>query len=212
MLAPAVSRSRAKRARGPGGAAAEHPEGWTEGPTREAAAEHPEGWRPLRPEAHLLGFERMLANAVGFRQDEDGAWVVELSCGHCQHVRHNPPWQLREWTTTEAGRNDKLGESFDCPYCDMAVVPEDAKPYKQTPTFTEDTVPSGLLHDHRTKVGTWAYVVVEEGKLEYTCDRGTFCLKPGARGVVEPGVPHHVRLMGPVRFTSCSCARVLDRA
>src|SRR5689334_11185211 len=45
---------------------------------------------PLR----LLTSTRMLANAVGFHQDEQGVWVLELSCGHSQHVRHDPPWQL----------------------------------------------------------------------------------------------------------------------
>ena len=34
---------------------------------------------------------------AGFHQDELGDWVAELDCGHTQHVRHNPPWQLRPW-------------------------------------------------------------------------------------------------------------------
>jgi tellurite resistance-related uncharacterized protein len=142
----------------------------------------------------------MLARVVGFHQDEEGVWVAELSCGHRQHVRHNPPWQLRDWVTTETGRSGKLGAELDCLHCNMAAVPEGVTPYKRTPTFSEDTVPAGLLRDHRTKPSTWAHIVVEEGKLEYVCDRGTFVLQPSARGVIEPGVPHHVRLLGPVRF------------
>lgn len=142
----------------------------------------------------------MLAKVIGFHQDDDGVWVADLGCGHCQHVRHNPPWQLREWVTTEAGRSAMLGTTLDCPYCNMAVVPDGVVPYKRTATFTEETVPAALLHDHRMKPGTWAHVVVEEGKLEYTCDRGTFFLKPGIQGVIEPEVPHHVRLLGRVRF------------
>ena len=32
---------------------------------------------------------------VGFHKDEEDDWVADLACGHTQHVRHNPPWQLR---------------------------------------------------------------------------------------------------------------------
>jgi hypothetical protein len=43
--------------------------------------------------------------------------VAELECGHGQHVRHNPPWQVRPWVQTEAGRREKLGTSLDCLLC-----------------------------------------------------------------------------------------------
>ena len=32
---------------------------------------------------------------VGYHRDDVGDWVAELECGHAQHVRHDPPWQLR---------------------------------------------------------------------------------------------------------------------
>jgi hypothetical protein len=57
---------------------------------------------------------------VGFHLDEEGDWVAELECGHGQHVRHNPPWQLRPWVTTDAGRSSWLGRSLDCRKCDAA--------------------------------------------------------------------------------------------
>jgi hypothetical protein len=50
---------------------------------------------------------------TGFRQDEHGDFIAVLECGHTQHVRHRPPWQIREWVTTEAGRNQKLGVSLE---------------------------------------------------------------------------------------------------
>jgi len=31
---------------------------------------------------------------IGYHKDEKDDWVAELRCGHNQHVRHNPPWQL----------------------------------------------------------------------------------------------------------------------
>ncbi|MFT4728722.1 MAG: hypothetical protein ACI9UN_003235 [Granulosicoccus sp.] len=32
----------------------------------------------------------MLQKITGFHQDDKADWVAELSCGHGQHVRHNP--------------------------------------------------------------------------------------------------------------------------
>ena len=54
---------------------------------------------------------------VGFHQDERGDWVAELACGHGQHTRHDPPWQLRPWVTTEAGRRSVLGQTLACRKC-----------------------------------------------------------------------------------------------
>lgn len=55
---------------------------------------------------------------TGFHQDDEGHWVAELDCGHQQHVRHNPPWTVREWVTTEQGRRAALGSQLDCKACD----------------------------------------------------------------------------------------------
>ena len=63
--------------------------------------------------------------AVGFVRDENGDWVAELACGHRQHVRHRPPWQSRLWTTTLAGRRDKVGVEFDCTLCAGPVPVQD---------------------------------------------------------------------------------------
>lgn len=54
---------------------------------------------------------------TGLRQDEEGQWVAELECGHSQHVRHDPPWQLREWTQSAAGREGRIGTLLPCPLC-----------------------------------------------------------------------------------------------
>lgn len=54
---------------------------------------------------------------VGFRKDEDGHWVADLECGHSQHVRHDPPWQVRPWVITEAGRKDFIGRALICMQC-----------------------------------------------------------------------------------------------
>jgi tellurite methyltransferase len=115
-------------------------------------------------------------------------------------VRHQPPFQLRPWVLTEAGRAQKIGTQLDCPFCEMAMLPADVTAYKRTASFTHDSLPPALTQAHRTKPGVWARIVVEEGKLEYSCPRGTFVLRPEIDGTIEPEVPHHVRPLGPVRF------------
>jgi len=54
---------------------------------------------------------------VGFHQDDEGHWVADLECGHTRHVRHDPPWQQREWVVTEDGRAKWIGKSFECLKC-----------------------------------------------------------------------------------------------
>ena len=54
---------------------------------------------------------------VGFHTDEDGQWIADLECGHTQHVRHDPPWQVRPWVLTEEGRARFLGTTLGCVDC-----------------------------------------------------------------------------------------------
>ena len=60
----------------------------------------------------------MRRRITGFHQDDERHWVAELECGHTQHVRHDPPWQVRPWVVTEAGRRGRLGTALDCVECD----------------------------------------------------------------------------------------------
>ncbi len=83
------------------------------------------------------------------------------------------------------------------------TLPESVAKYKQTPDFTESTVPTGLLDAHQTKASVWGRIVVLKGELIYrilepeseevilTCDHV---------GIVEPAIKHQVALMGPVTF------------
>ncbi|HTQ99023.1 MAG TPA: DUF3565 domain-containing protein [Candidatus Acidoferrum sp.] len=64
---------------------------------------------------------------AGYHQDDAGHWVAELACGHFQHVRHDPPWQNREWVTSAAGRAGMLGLRLRCKKCD-AGAPQDRWP------------------------------------------------------------------------------------
>lgn len=56
---------------------------------------------------------------TGFHED-GGAWVAELACGHGQHVRHNPPFQMRPWVQTDEGRQGRIGTPLECRLCDQA--------------------------------------------------------------------------------------------
>ena len=64
---------------------------------------------------------------TGFHQDEENDWVAQLICGHNQHVRHNPPWFNRLWTTTETGRKSMIGQSLNCVKCENNQ-PKDERP------------------------------------------------------------------------------------
>jgi hypothetical protein len=58
---------------------------------------------------------------AGFHQDAQGDWVADLSCGHTQHVRHRPPWELRPWVMTEEGRMQHVGSVLLCKVCNEAA-------------------------------------------------------------------------------------------
>lgn len=63
---------------------------------------------------------------TGYHQDEHGDWVADLSCGHGQHVRHQPPFINRPWVMTLTGRQQHLGTTLNCKKCDEASVPPHA--------------------------------------------------------------------------------------
>lgn len=137
---------------------------------------------------------------TGFHRDEEDDWVAELSCGHGQHLRHKPPFEERVAVTTAIGREGLVGESLDCLFCNMPALPDGLSAYKATKTFDAESVPKGLLSDHTTKTGTWARIIVEEGRLLYTIHQESWVLQPGVVGIVEPTVPHRVAPQGAVRF------------
>jgi hypothetical protein len=65
----------------------------------------------------------------GFRCDDSGDWIAELGCGHTQHVRHNPPWQSREWVLTETGRAAFVGRELACPKCAAGAAQTEGTPH-----------------------------------------------------------------------------------
>ena len=84
----------------------------------------------------------------------------------------------------------------------MKPLPLGVEPYRRTPTFTESTVPAGLLTAHETKPGVWGQIVVERGRLRYDVLESDekWVLEAGQPGIIEPEVRHKVTPLGPVAF------------
>lgn len=85
----------------------------------------------------------------------------------------------------------------------MNSLPQTARAYRRTATFTQDTVPGELLYRHVTHEGDWAKINILYGNLVYrilATEIEELRLGPSRSGVVEPLVPHQVQLTGPVAF------------
>ena len=85
----------------------------------------------------------------------------------------------------------------------MNTLPDGVSAYARTDTFSAGSIPDNLRRSHRTRAGTWAKIVILEGRLRYRILEPVireFELWPGRPGVVEPEVPHEVEAIGDVRF------------
>lgn len=140
---------------------------------------------------------------TGYHQDDEDDWVAELSCGHNQHVRHRPPFQLRPWVLDPAGRTERTGTPLDCPLCDRAEFPECLHLVRSSPEWNEHTIPPGLLRAHHLASGTWGRVVVREGRLRFVASTEPpidVVLEVGSSQAIPPDLEHHVTPIGTVRF------------
>jgi tellurite methyltransferase len=140
---------------------------------------------------------------VGYHLDAEGDWVAELSCGHGQHVRHRPPFTVRQWVVTPEGRESRLGQVLDCPWCDRWQMPSGHVAYRKTPVFTLDTIPKGLLSKHTTKAGVWGRLEVLSGNIAYVVEAPVEArheLAAGEFAVIVPELEHRVEARGPVEF------------
>lgn len=139
---------------------------------------------------------------VEFGLGDDGDLVAILSCGHSQHVRHNPPFINRPWTATAEGRSGMIGKPLNCVRCDNFELPDHFIPYKRTTEFNEESVPAALRKDHSTKTGVWAKITVTRGKLLYrvpALGKETE-LSVDRLGIVLPEVLHNVEPLGSASF------------
>ena len=147
----------------------------------------------------------MKRQIVAFHLDPENDCVADLDCGHGQHVRHNPPFENRAWTTSEEGRKSKLGVMLNCVRCEELELPQNLIPYKKTAVFDADSVPTALTLSHSTKAGVWAKIHVLEGGLSYSIAQPlgkTFVLDSAHAGIVIPEVAHSVQPVPLSVFTS----------
>ncbi|HWD60796.1 MAG TPA: DUF1971 domain-containing protein [Stellaceae bacterium] len=81
-------------------------------------------------------------------------------------------------------------------------LPPDVVVYRQTPVFTETTLPEGLRRRHQTKAGVWGVIMVTEGQLRFRRldPPEETVLDPASPAIVAPEEPHEVEPLGPVRF------------
>lgn len=139
----------------------------------------------------------MQREIIRFHVDDDGDWVADLECHHAQHVRHRPPFQMRSWVETAAGRDDHLGTTLACPLCDRAELPDGLVVVRTAGPFDEMTLPSGLRHDHRVAARTWGMLRVRSGsarigmQTEPPIQRDLY---EGDSQAIPPGVIHAVEL------------------
>jgi tellurite methyltransferase len=156
---------------------------------------------PVRTHRYAEPVQRTIS---GYHQDGEGDWVADLSCGHGQHVRHRPPFQLREWVLEAVGRDVRLGTPLDCPLCDRAELPNHLLRIRTSPQWDEHTMPAGLERSHRIAEGTWGRIVVREGSLRFvahTRPELNVILSSGLTQAIPPEVGHSVQPLGPVRFS-----------
>lgn len=82
-------------------------------------------------------------------------------------------------------------------------LPPHVQKYAQSPEFTEATVPHKLTHIHDTKAGVWGRLCVLEGALDYVVPvppETVQHVSADSFAIIQPQQPHHVRIIGPVRF------------
>jgi tellurite resistance-related uncharacterized protein len=131
------------------------------------------------------------------------------SLGPCEASIHC--WQISAsctdsdgWPFTFSPRGEILYNEFVTSGGNvMKQLPETVTEYKRTNTFTEKTIPSGLLKSHSTKSSVWGKIVVLEGELLYRILEPAIedhMLTPEVFGVVEPEVLHEVKPLGKVSF------------
>jgi tellurite resistance-related uncharacterized protein len=93
---------------------------------------------------------------------------------------------------------------------DSPRSPADAGPsregwesYRETKWFDADTVPAGLLSEHRTREGVWGRLEVEAGTLAL-CFAAPLNerveLEAGQWAAIPPALTHHVELGAGARF------------
>lgn len=76
--------------------------------------------------------------------------------------------------------------------------------YRRLGPFDEQSIPRGLLAEHRLKPEVWVILTVEAGAIVFAWDDPALDrvrLGAGDPQIVPPCVPHHLEVIGPVRLS-----------
>ncbi|MGK2948748.1 MAG: DUF3565 domain-containing protein [Acidimicrobiales bacterium] len=145
----------------------------------------------------------MRRTMTGFRRDEEGAWVAELSCLHSQHIRHEPPFREAAWIDHDEERARRVGRPLDCPLCDRAEMPADLQVARTTATWDASTMPVALGRAHRVAAGTWGLLGVEAGRVRFVAATDPtidVLVTPAEAQPIPPEVDHQVEPAEGARF------------
>ena len=76
------------------------------------------------------------------------------------------------------------------------------EPYKITPVWDEQTLPTAIRNEHSTKVGTWGVLRVLEGEvtLVFQDSASSVLVTSGSPALIPPEAVHHVELSGPMKM------------
>ncbi|MGH3733736.1 MAG: DUF3565 domain-containing protein [Acidimicrobiales bacterium] len=141
---------------------------------------------------------------TGFHQDVVGDWVAELDCGHNQHIRHRPPFQIRAWVVDDDDRAAHLGTKLGCPLCERTEAPPTLRRVRATPIWDEQTIPKALRRDHRIAAGTWGLLIVHRGRLRFiasTTPEIDVEVDAGSTQGIPPEISHRIEPSDDVRFS-----------
>lgn len=85
---------------------------------------------------------------------------------------------------------------------DPARAAKAPAPYRSTPVFDQDSLPSALRGRHATKAGVWGLIRVLEGKLRlsYLEPPSEILLDAEQAAIVLPEQPHFVTPQGPMKM------------
>ena len=139
---------------------------------------------------------------VGFGQDDEGVPLAWLSCGHAQHVRHNPPFVNRPWILTEGGRARMLGQPLNCVRCDALELPDHFVPYDKTDLLTEAAFTADSDISQPTPQGIWLSIIVLDGRLRLRIPYLSvdLDLSPAQSGTIPSEMAYALEHLGPVQF------------
>ena len=65
----------------------------------------------------------------------------------------------------DSDRAARVGTSLACPLCDRGELPARLRLIGSSPEWNELTLPTGLRRAHRLPTGTWARIVLRDGRL-----------------------------------------------